>query len=218
MRSMRRARRVDSSTSTSTALNCTGRALLGDGQPRRHAGEEAPQHRLDLVADDRLRRPHHADVGHVRRAARQDARVRRRHVRVRAEHGRRRGRPGSGPSPASRSSPQRAYRRRRSRRSATLCERGVGGAERVVDLGHERAALEVEHRHALLRQHAAARRRRRVVERPQDRRLLIDDREDLFLVPDVVARGDARRRPRRTAPAPSAASARGRPRRSRRSR
>src|SRR5664280_2143787 len=59
---------------------------VADLELLRELSEEALQDDVGADADDGVQRPGHADVGHVGRAAGQDARVRRLHVRVRAEH------------------------------------------------------------------------------------------------------------------------------------
>src|SRR5437660_1924208 len=92
--------------------------------------------------------------------------------------------------------PRRGRSRARSRSRGRAPQPGqdlVGLAERAVDRGHEDAAHEVEHGHAVragLHGHVAdARRAGREVGRTQEQVLLRDVLHDLLLVPDVVARG-----------------------------
>ena len=169
-RDRRGARPVASSMSTMAPCSHTSR-FAGSNDTGR-AREEALEDELLPHADDRVPRPAHPDVGDEGGAAGEDARVGGLHVGVRARAPPRPCRRGTSPWRSSRSSPRSACRRgspSRPRRGARSIALGRG-AERVVEVLHEDAPLEVQHAElaAVGRRDdraAAPRRARRVVRR-----------------------------------------------------
>ena len=163
---------------------------------------EAGRQGVDEARDDGPRRePDHApdraghpDVGLVGRAVGEDPLVAGHDVGVRPDHD---------AHPAVEVQPERVLLGRqlavevdeadRRQRLGGLVEQPVGVGERVLDLLHVRAALEVDDRdigaveRAVHAPAATGDLVRAVVERPQDAIVGLEERVDLALVPDVVA-------------------------------
>ena len=140
-------------------------------------------------------RPAHAGIAKEGGAAREDLFVGRLHVRVRAHHG---GYPAveepahgdffTGRFPVDIDEDAGGFR-------PHLGNGGIDRAKGVLQDGlHKSTRLDIDHAHFSLGrlQHdgAAARSSFRIVERPQEPRLEIEKREDVLLIPDMVAGGD----------------------------
>jgi hypothetical protein len=162
-----------------------------DLEPPRHTILEARDDDVLVHAEHGVARPDHAGVRHMRRALREDARIRGRHVRVRADDGRE----ATVEVPAHGDLLARGFGvpvedAHPWRIPAQLIEKTVDRAERIVRRRHERATDRVHDEYVLDHDPTTSGIARREIDRPDREWEQLDVVEELPLVPDVVPVGD----------------------------
>jgi hypothetical protein len=159
----------------------------------RHARQKSRQDAIWPHTDHAVVPSGHSDIRNVRRAAWKYALIRGLHVSMRAYNRR---------NPAVQVKAQGLLLRGglcvkvdQHKRGVYFFQQGVSAPEGAIDGRHKNPPLEVQNREALpllfQRQSPPARTERRIVGRPEERHLLGQSRNELLLVPYVIAAGKA---------------------------